>query len=678
MWNSETFAADVRLHDATLATRGLQIWVGAEPTFTDRAAQSPEWLGSALGGSKEARARAMLAELARASPGSVVLRSTGRRYPGEDAPRWNYGLYLRRDGQPCWDGPPDPLLAAPGDPWAGPLDAWGDAFASALSASGWSVEQVGGANVTHAIHVHAARNGGHALTFTLRSETSEGGATASIDLPAIAAVPDCLALLDCVARSAVAAGLPQLIIAGELPPMDDTVELTTITPDPAVIEVNAAPSADATEFLARSHTLYAAAATQKLSTYRLYFNGTVADSGGGGQITLGGPSPASSPFIIEPRLLPRLVRFLNHHPSLSYLYSHDFVGSSGQSARADERGSDAFDELALTLALLARTPDADAALLWRSLSPFLCDVSGNNHRAEINIEKLCNPFHPGRGQLGLVEFRALRMQHTPERATALACLLRAITAMLMTEDYEGPLIDWGRALHQRFALPFYLEQDLRAVLDALEQAGFGLGEAIESVLRREEFRYWASVSLPGATLELRRGLEFWPLLGDAASPEQGGSSRLIDSSTTRVELRLRPVSSARENPDVPIAWTGWQARARGISLPWRDEEDAYGPLKVFSIRYRSFTPSTGLHPTLHDQSPVTIHLQHPGLADVRALTLHEWRPGNLPYDGLPTDLADAAQRRAERLVMSTVPPEAPPSAASAGLGEYCLDLRHPG
>ena len=33
------------------------------------------------------------------------------------------------------------------------------------------------------------------------------------------------------------------------------------------------------------------------SPYRLYFNGTVADSGGGGQITLGGPTPQDSPFL---------------------------------------------------------------------------------------------------------------------------------------------------------------------------------------------------------------------------------------------------------------------------------------------------------------------------------------------------------------------------------------------
>lgn len=687
MWTTESFAIAVSRHDATLSALGLEIWAGAEPTFTDRGSQSPEWLGSALGGAKEMRARDMLAELARQTPGSVVLRSTGRRYPGEDTPRWNYGLYLRRDGLSCWDGPPDPLLAQAQTDWHGDLAGWASALINAFSAQGWHCDaerhEVAATGFT-GIDVCIAREDANTLSFALSAEATDHGTRARIDLPVIATVPECLQILHCIAQAATAHGLPSLIIGGALPPVDQTVELTTITPDPAVIEVNAAPSARASEFLERSRMLYAAATTQRLSTYRLYFNGTVADSGGGGQITLGGPSPAASPFVVVPQLLPRLVRFLNHHPCLSYLYSHEFVGSSGQSARADERGSDSLDELALTLALLARTPDADAALLWRSLSPFLCDIAGNNHRAEINIEKLWNPYLPGRGQLGLVEFRALRMQQTPERATALVCLLRAITAMLMTQDYEHALIDWGRTLHQRFALPFYLEQDLCAVLDTLDDAGLGLGEEIETVLRREEFRYWASVTLPGATLELRRGLEFWPLLGDVASPEQGGTSRLIDSSTTRVELRLRPDpphvdgTNKGEKAGAMTGWEGWQASVGGIALPWRDERDAHGPLKVFSIRYRSFTPSTGLHPTLNDQSPVTVQLQHPAHPDAQALTIHEWRPGNLPYDGLPSDIADAAQRRAERLVLNTATRRVTTGGrAAAGLGEYCLDLRHP-
>ncbi len=322
----------------------------------------------------------------------------------------------------------------------------------------------------------------------------EGPPAARIDLPPFATVAEFLAALACIAVSARACGLPALILAGCPPPVDGTIEFTTVTPDPAVIEVNTAPSTDASGFLRRSRAIYASAAACGLTPYRLHFNGAVADSGGGGQITLGGPSALDSPFLIEPRMLPRLVRFFNRHPSLSYNFSHDFVGNSGQSARADERGPDASDELALTLHLLAREPQPEPGLLWRSLAPFLCDAVGNSHRAELNIEKLWNPHLGPRGMQGLVEFRALRMQQTPERATALACLLRAVVALLAGTADALPLIDWGRDLHERFSLPYYLEQDLLTVLAALDASGLGSrGRRSAPCCCVEEFRRWGHV-----------------------------------------------------------------------------------------------------------------------------------------------------------------------------------------
>ena len=485
------------------------------------------------------------------------------------------------------------------------------------------------------------------------------------------AVDGFLAVLECVAQAALDCRLPSLILAGYPPPVDATMEWTTVTPDPAVIEINTAPSVDAESFLQRSREIYAAAADQHLDPYRLYFNGTVADSGGGGQITLGGPSPQASPFLQEPQLLPRLVRFFNRHPALSYLYSHDFVGSSGQSVRADERGTDAFDELKLALTLLEQQQALAPELLWHSLAPFLCDAAGNSHRAEINIEKLWNPFLAERGKQGLVEFRALRMQHTPERATALACLLRALTAMLACEPYTLPLLDWGRELHERFALPFYLGQDLDAVLKSLAAADLGLDEAIQAVLLREEFRRWGQVALPGCSLEVRRALEFWPLLGDAASPEQSGSSRLVDASTARVELRLRPSEGGESD------WHDWQVIVAGITLPMRQERDGLGTLKVFGLRYRSFVPNWGLHPTLGIQAPIRLILRHPSHAADFGVTLHEWSPDGGAYTGLPEDLAAASTRRAERVTLKFLPHHPGPLKAppAHGLSPFCLDLR---
>jgi uncharacterized protein (DUF2126 family) len=368
-----------------------------------------------------------------------------------------------------------------------------------------------------------------------------------------------------------------------------------------------------------------------LSPYRLYFNGQVADSGGAGQITFGGPTPETSPFVTHLQLLPRLVRYFNRHPALSYLFAHDFVGGSGQSVRADERGTGAFDDLVLALALLERETVTEPELLWRSLASFLCDAVGNSHRAEINIEKLWNPHLAGRGRLGLVEFRGLRMQHTPQRATAIACLLRAVIALLATRAYALPLIDWGRELHDRFALPFYLQADLDTVLAELDAAGLGLEAPIQAVLRHDAFRFLGQVDLPFGTLELWRGLEFWPLVGDAASPEQSGSSRFVDASTTRIEIRWRPRPAGAVGTLDAGRWQDWAITVDGVTLPLRPERDSRGELKVFGVRYASFAPRSGLHPVLGSQAPLTLTLGHADHDVLYDITLHEWRPDGEAY-----------------------------------------------
>jgi uncharacterized protein (DUF2126 family) len=704
MWTSEDFDADVRCHDVQIEALGLTIWVGSEPTFTDRVAQAPEWLSQALGGDKEQRAKALLSGLCRRFPGGLVLRSVGRQYPGEERPRWNLGLYRRRNGEPIWHGPLDPILAEPRLETPPDLDALAAALVAELEARGFPVSVIMADDAfarrllmcadrhtpapdaadprltCPSVHAWATPPSGlrdelaeaGTYLFVLRRQESDGRPTARLELPKLPGVDLFLAVLDSVAQASLQCHLRTLVLAGYPPPVDASMEWTTVTPDPAVIEINTAPSVDAEDFLRRSREIYATAVEQRLDPYRLYFNGAVADSGGGGQITLGGASPEGSPFLQEPRLLPRLVRFFNRHPALSYLYSHDFVGSSGQSVRADERGMDAFDELRLTLGLLEREEALSPDILWHSLAPFLSDAVGNSHRAEMNIEKLWNPFLAGRGKLGLVEFRALRMQHTPERATALACLLRAVVAMLACEQPALPLMDWGRELHQRFALPFYLEQDLGAVLDSLASADVALGQAIEAVLLRDEFRRWGEVALPGCTLEVRRALEFWPLLGDAASPEQGGSSRLVDASVARAELRLRPVDGNQSE------WHDWQILAAGVALPMRQERDAQGPLKVFGVRYRSFVPGWGLHPTLGTQVPLRLLLRRSSDRVDYVVTLHEWRPDGGAYPGLPEDLAEAGKRRAERVTLevlardSAVASRTPPAY---GLTPFCLDLR---
>jgi uncharacterized protein (DUF2126 family) len=680
----------------------VDIWVGSEPTFTDRWSTAPEWTNEALGEDKARRALALVRSVHRAATGAVILRSIGRQYPGEEQARWSYGLYRRRDGGSVWEGPPDPM--ALGDPVSQELclTALSDALRAALAGGGMGVWNVPGTAegesrlvfrlggdaepdfddsrlLRPSIHAapvpksglcdELAREGLCLLIIT--TESVEAATVARIELPGIGDVPTFLRLLAAIGRAARDRRLPALILAGFPPPCDAFVEWMTITPDPAVIEINSAPDRSAGAFLERSRTIFSAAEEQRLTPYRLYFNGTVGDSGGGGQITLGGPSPGASPFFVDYALLPRLIRYVQGHPALSYLFAHDFVGGSGQSVRVDERGDDAFRELRLGLALLAREREPTPEILWRSLAPFLTDGVGNSHRAELNIEKLWNPFLPGRGQLGLVEFRAFRMQHTPQRATALVCLLRAMVAMLMNSDPAVDLQFWGDALHDRYALPFCLEDDLLAVLRDLAAARFPLGQPIVAELFRDEFRDQAELSFQGVRLRLRRALEFWPLLGDAGSQETG-TSRLVDSSTQRLELTLAPEAGAEGS------FSGWRLLAEGIELPLQDAEREGRPVKVFGVRYRSFVPWQGLHPTLSARDRLRLVLHNASVEEACEVTWHEWRPAEGPYPGLPQDRAEALARRAERLVSRTSPGVAlrPAVVAPEGsLTPWCLDLR---
>ncbi len=707
------FDQAIRSHDELIKRRDLAIWIGAEPTFTDRASEAPEWLHSALGSTKEARARHMLAQALEHMPGAAILRTLGRQYSKEDRPRWNLGLYRRRDGQAVWSGPPDPLQGGvPTALPAGPLEDFWEQLAQRLGALGWpallfAVETYPGLRIVFRRDrlpllanperdPRLARPSLHGRPIPPqgpRDELAEQGtfllgigwpgpaqdleavAAPCVELPACPDVEMFQRLLAAIGAAANAAGLPGLILTGFSPPVDASVAWTTLTPDPAVVETNMAPAADVATFLDETRAWFAAAASAGLAPYRLHYNGQITDSGGGGQLTLGGPDPDRSPFLSQPQLLPALLGYFNRHPALSFYFACDFVGSSSQAPRPDERTTDIFEEMALALALLKRQRNPTPELLWQSLSPFLADPAGNPHRAEINIEKLWNPYLPGRGQLGLVEFRAFRMPPTPERLATLAALLRAIAAMLaQTPDYPEPVY-WGRKLHDRFALPYYLRADLWDVLDELARAGLGLGQPLIAELVDDSYHGLADAAFGGCRLTIRRGLEFWPLLGDALTQEHG-HSRLVDASSARLEISLRADPAATGQQE---NLAGWRLTVNGYRLPLRREDEMDGETWLCGLRYRRFKPWTGLHPTLEAQGPIKLLLSHPRQPGALRLTVHEWRPQGGGYDGLPRDLEEAAFRRAERFVTErletapTTPPLEPPPAA---LTPYTLDLRH--
>ena len=704
-YDNDSFDTAIRAHDEAVAACGLDIWTGAEPTFTNRRSESSEWLNEALGETKLGFARRITEHLRDVYPGSIILRTVGRQYSREDRPRWSLGLYQRRDGRAlAEDLPADPMNTLC-DCDEHRMSAFWQTLSDALGRDGWSATafQLDGnmglrvlfrcdaqpplaeptkdtrlarapiqsqAIPPEGIEDELAAEGLYLVALGCAPTGPDDSLQPCIELPGFADVDLFLAYVQRVAQAATEAGLADLVWRGFPPPVDHSVAWMTVTPDPAVVEVNEAPAASITEFLDMSRRLFEVAQAEGLSPYRMNYNGNMSESGGGGQFTLGGPSPERSPFFVAPHLLSRLVVYLNLHPSLSYWFAPVYVGSHSQSPRSDENVLESFGELQVALKQLDAATEPAPEFIWRSLSPFMVDTSGNAHRSEINIEKLWNPYLPGRGCLGLVEFRAFRMARDAETAASIAAMLRALAAMLGRQTENRPMIEWGSRLHDRFALPFYLREDLRTVFADVKAAGLGLGAPITERLYADGWRHIGDTEYAGCRLDVEQGIEFWPLLGDAAA--QAGGSRLVDASTSRLQLTLRPANANVLDVD------GWQLLVGRYRLPLRHERDEAGDVFIMGLRFRAFKPWIGLHPAVEAQGPIVLTLLPPGGERGLRITLHDWQPQALPYDGLPDTLDEARRRKRERFVVEEIALGEAPNALTPpaeALSDYCFDLR---
>jgi uncharacterized protein (DUF2126 family) len=264
------------------------------------------------------------------------------------------------------------------------------------------------------------------------------------------------------------------------------------------------------------------------------------------------------------------------------------------------------------------------------------------------------------------------MTPTPHKAAAIAALLRSLVAMLGEGDVVDQLADWGAELHQRFALPFHLRQDLLEVLADLQAAGLGLAPALAQQLLDDPDRELAQVELDGCRFSLEQAVEFWPLLGDTAM-QASEDSRLVDASTQRLQLCLRPTDG---NEEQLADWSLW---VEGWRLPLREERDSEGDARLFAVRYRSFEPQQGLHPGVPARQSLPVQMWNERLGRGYRLTWHEWRPDGAPYEGLPGDRDEARRRRQERLSIEPIDSlEASREGRlpAGALSDYCLDLRY--
>ena len=437
-------------------------------------------------------------------------------------------------------------------------------------------------------------------------------------------------LLTAVETTAAELELP-VLIEGYDPPRHPALQSLKVTPDPGVIEVNIHPASSWEDLEHNTVTLYEEARQSRLGTEKFMLDGRHTGTGGGNHVTLGGPTPADSPFLRRPDLLRSLITYWQHHPALSYMFSGLFIGPTSQAPRVDERGTDGLRELERSFDEVER--GVPPSIVDRALRNFLTDLTGNTHRAEFCIDKLYSPDSTA-GRQGLLEFRGFEMPPHARMSLAQMSLLRALVVRFWKEPYRHPLVRWGTALHDRFLLPEAIWTDMRDVIDDFNRAGYPFDLAWFAPFHEFRFPVYGRVEYDGLQLELRMALEPWLVLGEEATAQR--QARIVDSAIERLQVKVRGMDPEH-----------YYLTCNGRRLPLQPtgQPDEY----FAGVRYKAWKAIFGLHPTTPMHAPLVVDVFDRRLGRaIGGCVYHVNHPGGRAYDTFPVNAYEAESRRISR------------------------------
>jgi uncharacterized protein (DUF2126 family) len=687
------------LVEDSLNSQDIALTMGGEPTFIVAQPDAPEWNTAAMGEEKLGYARRMTKELIqKVYPGALMMQVFGKWYPGEPLPRWNCMLLHRKSGSPLWPETGRILLD----------DVDGQNPSSAAEALMTTVAgQLGLSEYVLPAH---DQESGEISGWVLPLEYEEG-AWASVKWPFDAERPlqlfigdspvglrlplgdldeDCLrtaltievrhgaleifvppldwggfqALIEFFRVTIGASKFSDIVFCGYAPTeAGDELLKFGLAADPGVLEVNLPPAATWAEYDALlGHSAQAAAAVG-LKLTKLNLNGAVHGTGGGSHLAFGGPSLEANPFLLQPGRIVSLLRYWQHHPALSYLFTGQYVGPGSQAPRVDEGPMHSLYELEVACEGVQNLSTAPAGeLLDQFYRNLLTDSSGNTHRTEICFDKFCNPSAPN-GKWGIVELRAFETFPEIETMSVIGLFVRTILARLFQAPFTEPLNRFGPLLHDRYFLPAFLWEDVQTICEDLAAHGFPFqAKWLEPVLK---FRCPSvgSLELDGGQINVQQAFESFPLM---AEESQGANTvRVVDNSSDRLQVTLSDAELLKTH----------KLLVNGVEVPFKTVDGQI----ICGVRYKCASAYPALHPHVPIQSPLEFEWvsQQTGKTE-QAARYHFWNPNGPVYDGRPQDAAAAEQRRAERWQLAQDLIGRQPESFQPKLApefRYTLDLR---
>jgi len=453
-----------------------------------------------------------------------------------------------------------------------------------------------------------------------------------IFLPPLNGLEPFLYLLAAIEITAERLNMP-IVIEGYEPVKDNRIDSIKVTPDPGVIEVNIHPSKNWEELVDKTVKLYNDAKMSRLGTEKFMLDGKHTGTGGGNHITIGGETPADSPFLRRPDLLRSLLTFWQHHPSLSYLFSGAFVGPTSQSPRIDEGRIENLYELEIAF---SQIPEGGYVPYWltdRLFRHLLTDITGNTHRSEFCIDKLYSPDSSS-GRLGILEMRGFDMPPHQRMSLVQMLLVRTLIAWFWEQPYHHDLVRWGTQLHDKFLLEHYVREDINDIVEQLNKNGYNF--KLDWFEPFFEFRFptYGVTKINGMIVELRSAIEPWHVLGEEMTGR--GTSRYVDSSVERIQIKVKDFVDER----YLVTCNGVK-----VNLVPTQKNGEY----VAGVRYKAWQPWSALHPTIGVDVPLVFDIVDKwNKRSIGGCTYFVAHPGGRNYEVYPVNSLEAESRRINR------------------------------